>query len=226
MENEKKRLSKGAKLGIGCLGILILFGIIAAFSSGSEISSTQQASNSTTESTTPAPANKEPEEVFAFSDGKHEVGKDIQPGTYRTKGGGSSFGCYWARLKGFSGELGDIIANNGSYDKGSQVITISATDKGFETRGCGKWYAELMQVTSSKTSFGDGMFIVGTDIEPGTYKSSGSGTDYSCYWARLKGFSGELGDIVANEISGNTRVTIATSDKGFSSTGCGTWQKQ
>ena len=56
----------------------------------------------------------------------------MKPGTYVTSGGE---GCYWARLKGFGGH--DIIAND--LSAGRARVTISPTDKGFETQGCGDW---------------------------------------------------------------------------------------
>jgi hypothetical protein len=69
-----------------------------------------------------------------ITDGVWKVGEEIAPGTYRAPGGG---GCYWARLSGFSGDLDDIIANGG-FSK-NQTITISSSDAGFETKGCGTW---------------------------------------------------------------------------------------
>lgn len=70
----------------------------------------------------------------SFGTGTHRVGSDIAPGTYTAPGGSS---CYWARLSGFGGSVGDIIAN--SIGAGSQVATIAASDAGFETRNCGTW---------------------------------------------------------------------------------------
>jgi len=67
-------------------------------------------------------------------------------------------------------------------------------------------------------------YIVGTDLMAGTYRSAAS---QGCYWARLSGFGGTNDQIIAN---GNTDagaiVTISASDKGFSSSRCGTWTKQ
>lgn len=72
---------------------------------------------------------------------------------------------------------------------------------------------------------GDGTWLVGEDIEPGVYRNSGDGS--SCYWERLSGLSGELGDIIANGIpDGPVVVEIAGSDVAFSSQGCGTWTNQ
>ena len=68
-----------------------------------------------------------------FGDGIFIVGKEVKPGTYRSRGGGS---CYWARLSGFGGS--DIIVNGG-FNR-NQIVTISSSDRGFESRSCGTWY--------------------------------------------------------------------------------------
>jgi hypothetical protein len=155
-----------------------------------------------------------------FGDGQHQVGKDVQPGTYRTRE--ASSGCYWQRLKGFSGAFEDIIANGN--ENGPAVVTISANDAGFTSQNCGTWTQDLSQITKSKTSFDEGTFIVGTDIEPGTYKNSG---EDNCYWQRMKDFSGSFNGIIANgNPTGAAIVTIKASDKGFRSQSCGTWTKQ
>jgi len=63
------------------------------------------------------------------------------------------------------------------------------------------------------------MYIVGTDIEPGTYKSSGQD---GCYWVRMGDFSGN--SILENDnANGQAIVTITATDRGFRSSRCGTW---
>lgn len=60
-----------------------------------------------------------------------------------------------------------------------------------------------------KTEFGDGTYLVGTDIAVGSYKSTGPrpGGVGQCYWARLKDDSGA--NIIANNLgAGATRVTV------------------
>jgi len=146
------------------------------------------------------------------------VGVDIAPGTYRTRR--ASNGCYWARLSGFGGTLGEIIANE--VTDGPEVVTIAPGDKGFQSSRCATWTADLSAITQSPTSpFGEGAFIVAVDIAAGTWRSNG-GSD--CYWARLRDFGGALTAIIANDI-GTTVVTISPSDRGFKSAGCGTWTK-
>ena len=70
-----------------------------------------------------------------FGSGVHQVNIDIQPGTYRNSD--SSPGCYWARLSGFDGEVGDIIADENTDE--ITMLTISDSDVGFESKGCGSW---------------------------------------------------------------------------------------
>ncbi len=54
--------------------------------------------------------------------------------------------------------------------------------------------------------FGDGLYLVGTDITPGEYKSDGPTAGGHCYWARLNNSSGD--DIIANNLTeGPTRLT-------------------
>ena len=159
---------------------------------------------------------REPDPPGSFRDGSFVVGTDLSPGTYRTRKGGR--GCYWARLAGFSGELGEVLANDN--ETGPVIITIGKSDKGFESKRCGLWVTDFSAITDGPSApFGDGMYIVGTDIAPGTWRSD---APQGCYWARLRGFSGQMGDLIAN---GNGIVTIAPSDKGFRSKRCGTWSK-
>lgn len=165
------------------------------------------------------PQPKTTTSALQFKDGTYIVGTDIQPGTYRTRKGTSN--CYYERLKGFSGDFSEIIANNNT--SAPAIVTIEASDKGFKSSGCGIWTQDLSAITTSRTSFSDGMFIIGTDIEAGTYKNSGGS---SCYYERVRGFTNTLDDIIANEnASAPTIVTIAPSDQGFKASRCGTWSK-
>jgi hypothetical protein len=81
----------------------------------------------------PSVEEPEPPEPHGFGNGTHLVGEDVEPGTYRSTG--TSL-CYWARLSGFGGQLDDIIANGNNTP---EIVTIDASDEGFETSGCGTW---------------------------------------------------------------------------------------
>ena len=147
-------------------------------------------------------------------DGTWVVGSELASGTYAA-GPGLDF-CSWERLSGFSGEFEDIIA----IDVGDPrpIVTIFPTDAGFKSADCGEWLPIADAVT---TPNGDGTWVVGSELAPGTYTALGG--DF-CSWSRLSGFSGEFDDIVAIEVgSGRQVVTIEETDVGFTSQGCGAW---
>ncbi|TQF69120.1 hypothetical protein FK531_10135 [Rhodococcus spelaei] len=68
---------------------------------------------------------------------------------------------------------------------------------------------------------GDGIFLVGKDINPGTYRNSGTN---GCYWQRSSGTSGDFDEILANgNENGPAVVTIQASDVAFTAKRCGVW---
>lgn len=76
--------------------------------------------------------------------------------------------------------------------------------------------------TGPTTTFNSGTFIVGEDIEAGTYTNVGSSG--FCYWERVSGFGGTFDEIIANgAVETRQIVTIAPTDAGFTSNDCGTW---
>ncbi|WP_281860545.1 hypothetical protein [Salana multivorans] len=75
-------------------------------------------------------------------------------------------------------------------------------------------------------TFGPGRWVVGVDIEPGTYRVTEPVTGDRCYWAITR--SGTNGDsIVSNDFGtlGNHTVTLSEGQD-FESTRCGSWAKQ
>lgn len=83
--------------------------------------------------------------------------------------------------------------------------------------------------SAAPTGIGNGTYVVGTDIKPGLYKTSGpadTGGLADCYWERDRDLSGGMGSIIANDnASGPTTVQISASDKAFKTTGCAPWVK-
>jgi hypothetical protein len=186
---------------------------------------TTASDSSTQEEAQKKPASKQKEEKAAadpnpnFGDGTHQVGTDIEAGTYRTREGSS--GCYYARLSGFQGGMEELISND--FTNAPSIVTIEPTDAGFQSRRCGTWTQDLSPITMSTTSFADGTYFVGSDIEPGTYRNSGVS---GCYHVRLSGFGGGMEGLIANEFTeAPTIVTIEPTDAGFQSKNCGTWTK-
>ena len=69
--------------------------------------------------------------------GRWLVGSQIPAGQYQVN---ASSGCYWERLRGFSGRISDTIANDFVAGGGRQIITILSSDEGFYTDDdCGTW---------------------------------------------------------------------------------------
>jgi len=156
----------------------------------------------------------------AFGDGTFLVGDDIEPGVYRASGGAS---CYWERVAGLSGELDDILANGNTE---FPIVEIRSDDLGFTSAECGGWRpVGETHPAAPATFFDEGMFVVGADIAPGTYRAESPGE--FCYWERLNGFAGDLDNIKALKIAGEgaVLVEIEPDDVGFNSNGCGTWSQ-
>ncbi|QNG24233.1 hypothetical protein G4H71_15390 [Rhodococcus triatomae] len=81
---------------------------------------------------------------------------------------------------------------------------------------------------AASPTFGDGTYLVGTDIAPGQYAGSGQVDEHmGCYWERRSGTSGNFDEILANDYthSGRVVVTILPSDYAFRSEDCGTWTR-
>ena len=154
-----------------------------------------------------------------FGDGVWVVGTQVAAGTYRSAAP-DQFGCYWERLSGFGGTFAEIIENG--FEFHSTIVTIQPGDAGFSSDGCGQWTTNL-NVPIDPSSFGDGTWLVSSNLPAGTYRSA-TPDQFGCYWERLTGFGGSLPEIIENGfVSYSTVVTIGGSDVGFSSDGCGPW---
>lgn len=74
----------------------------------------------------------------------------------------------------------------------------------------------------AKSTFsGDGTYVVGDDVEPGTYRAAASS---GCYWARLRSL--DTSDIIDNNnADGPVVVEILPSDKAIEVARCSTFHK-
>jgi hypothetical protein len=113
-------------------------------------------------------------------------------------------------------------------DLDTREAGLDARSDDLDTRS-GELDAREEAVTSAEVAVeagtipGDGIFLVGTDIQPGAYRGNAAGNS-DCYWARLSGTSGDFDDLTANGIpQGPTVVTISSSDVAFETTSCGEW---
>ncbi|MFG1809162.1 hypothetical protein [Streptomyces sp. NPDC049040] len=197
----------------------------SASSTGSSAPAAGKATAGASSAPASAPAKKKedkPGAKAAFKgDGTFQVGTDIQPGTYKSSGNDDGM-CYWERDKDAKGSTDSIISND--TVAGSSYVTIKKTDKIFTSTDCKDWFvAGADKAGAPKTSMGDGMYKVGTDIVAGTYKAKGGDT---CYWERDKDALHDVDSIAANDnVTGAAVVTITSGDAYFKTSGCGTWAK-
>lgn len=72
-----------------------------------------------------------------ISPGVWLVGSQVSPGLYRAN---VSSGCYWERMRDFTGTLDGIIDNDFIGSAGPQLVEIRSGDVGFYNDGdCGTW---------------------------------------------------------------------------------------
>jgi hypothetical protein len=130
-------------------------------------------------------------------------------------------------------------------DVESRVVTIDANEQ--EQAALDEWEAELdereadlaalvdeldaredaisgAEAEAAANTVGDGIWTVGVDIEPGTYRATDVSAD--CYWAILvTGTNGS--DIVENDIPGGGNPSVTLSEgHDFETNRCGEWTKQ
>jgi hypothetical protein len=121
----------------GVIGLFVLLIVMASL--GSTAPNTPAGATVSLEA--PAPAAREaaaPAPAAAtFTAGTYSVGSEFPAGTYRTTGPSDGIGCGWSRLKGTSGELSDIIAND--LVQGPSVFTVKGTDDAVELVGDCTW---------------------------------------------------------------------------------------
>ena len=207
----KGRLTLGAVVGV------VVIGVVSANASA-EHSATGKKNTGTTKAA-------ETKKAAFDGDGDFRVGTDIKPGTYRTSGNTDGM-CYWERAKNASGDTDSLPANDNV--SGASYVTVKATDKIFKSSGCKDWEAVDAKAPGSpatKMAGDGGMFKVGTDIAPGTYRSTGNKDDL-CYWERAKDAEQGLDSILANDnVTGTAVVTISTKDAYFKTTDCKNWTK-
>jgi hypothetical protein len=143
-------------------------------------------------------------------------------GMYWSPGGD---GCYYARLRDSSGDVQSVIASTFRRRQGVQIVMIPSTDANFQTHGCLDWKPITGPLTpdpaTPKPSEWD--YRVNVDIAPGTWVAN-PGTNTACSWARLSGFGKRPGEIIqSGYASVQQTVHIASTDAGFTSSGCAGW---
>lgn len=169
-----------------------------------------------------------------FGEGVWLVGEDVAPGTYRLTApidsGSTLAWCYWAVSTDDSGDL-DALIVNGIPDGGIPTVTLQSGEV-VETYECGTWAqadpAALFANDAAATTFSDGVWLVGEDIAPGTYRTDDEieAEDFldACYWERSTGIERNFMDLVDVDIveTGRPTVTLEVGEQ-FTSMECGNW---
>lgn len=158
-----------------------------------------------------------------FGAGKYLVNRDIAAGRYYTV---PVYGCYWERLSGLGGTLGEIIANDFiGFTAAQAIVDILSSDLAFSTDSdCRTWFNTPRY--GFQTSISQGTWLVSSQVAAGTYRANAS---YGCYWERLRNFTGSLNGIIANQFvsaPGPQLVTISATDAGFhTDDDCAVWTR-
>jgi hypothetical protein len=162
----------------------------------------------TTQTTAPA----ETPTSNAIQAGTYKVGSDIQPGLYKVivKDSVMDMG-YIDRSKDARMELDSIIANGIIINSG--YVRIKEGDAYVKIQGATLYPEDTIEI-NIRDMFEDGIYLVGVDIAPGTYKVEVTDTTMDMgYVERQSDVSMEFDDIISNEIfQGQGYVEIMSSD--------------
>lgn len=182
---------------------------------GVQLSSAPQPTDAAQPTDAPSASSTQQQDSTTIISGTYLVGSEIKPGIYKSEGSDS---CYWVRLKDLSGDFGAILANGNA--KGQFYVEVKATDYALETHCALVPLASVTPVTELPKTIPAGMYLVGKDIQPGTYKgTTGTDSSDSCYWARLKDVSGGFDSIIANgNPTGQFYIQVSQSDFALSTT--------
>lgn len=156
-----------------------------------------------------------------FMPGTYLVGVDINPGIYRGEIEGElpKAICGWQRLKDISGSTDSILAANNVH--GQFYVEIRDSDYAFKTT------CELAPLDSIPANTGTfptiikyGMYLVGRDIQAGTYKGQlHYGVIAPCIWERRSNVAGASDGVIANNHEVEPfSVQVAEGDFAFSTT--------
>ncbi len=122
--------------------------------------------------TSSSTTSTEPVDPTRVGAGTHAVGSEIAPGLYRVS-------IHWARLD----ENMDVIDNDLTIT-GVSIMTVLASDSFIELSGTAMPVELVPTLDPIESGFNQGTYLVGPDIEPGTYEVRAE-TGATAYAARL-----------------------------------------
>ncbi len=109
--------------------------------------------------------------------------------------------------------MDSILANGNGV--GQYYVEIVVGDYAFET-ACEMLFLPVLPEPPAEfpQQIPPGMYLVGIDIQPGTYKGqTGTEIEETCYWERLRNVLGEMDSIITNDnASGQFYIEVQSSD--------------
>ncbi|WP_062518365.1 hypothetical protein [Demequina gelatinilytica] len=171
------------------------------------------------------------------------AGVDIAPGTYRTgaleieddgdRGALFDHSCKWRVREGGTSAFDGIVAA-GNNDLGRPTFTLVEGQSVVSLR-CGRW--DLVDESTlfagpeqAPTAIGDGIWLVGEDLAPGTWRANGTGDpedpDEWCGWEVDTHWRDELAEIVELGLSqGEHHELVLETGQQLRSDGCDGWTR-
>jgi subtilisin family serine protease len=127
--------------------------------------------------------------------------------------------CVWERLN-----ASDVVLG-ADWGTGQRVATAKSTDDSFRSMDCGTWVRHHPgMVIPRSTTPQDGVYVLGDQLERGTYVTPGPATaGKSCRYAFIKEFTGleDRSNLVSHRIVDEaTTITMPSTAKGFETSGC------
>lgn len=193
--------------GVAALVVIVAIAAVngGKAGTGGNISAVSAASDKAVTSGKTAVSGKASEPPVAkakvYKDGTYMVGKDIEAGLYKATLTDTLMKMgYIERAKAVTMSTDDILAN--IILTGNGYVEIKSTDKAVKLQGVSITKIDLASLKKNpQTQVSDGMYLVGYDIKPGTYKVEVTDqTTNMGYVERTANASMDTNDIIANEI--------------------------
>jgi hypothetical protein len=123
-------------------------------------------------------------------------------------------------VTGVAAIVGTTAGSTASGDAPPAAVRVTITATQFETK----------TITSTVTAkppsgplaeFGDGLFLIGVDVQPGTYKTDGPDGSNSggCYWSRTD----TRGTVIQNDVINEPGSVTVKKGERMDSAGCLPW---
>jgi hypothetical protein len=192
------------------IGALVVIGILSSLLGGGDNDKPTTTQSNLTQSTT----NNEKPNTIKYGNGKYLVGKDIQSGLYKVTVTDKVMKMgYVERAKDVDMEMDSIIAN--IILTGNGYVEILSTDIAVKLQGVEITPIKIEDLKPAiKNEATDGIYLIGYDLAPGTYKVEVTDTATKMgYVERSKSVAMGMDDIIANEIiQGSGYVKILKDD--------------